>query len=231
MAHCASSGIRLANGSLNLSSKDIFDTLEAIGVTKHPLPRKAKSPTPDTALAPISSDILERFVREGPLSPEELDTVVRRFKKAVIERAGRRADASFGLFRRHDEAGRDDQSPQWHEQQDRGDRRRVAAAGHPARRASGLHPSAPCARVDFWPNQREICGRLRSESMTPARRLTDQSGSYPRSLEPSGTSARSSTAATTSTGCCCRSARKGCGPDDHLRGPALRLAVYRTRLA
>jgi len=49
--------------------------------------RKVKPSTPDTPLAPISSDILDRFVRAGPLAPEELEAVVRRFKKAVIERA------------------------------------------------------------------------------------------------------------------------------------------------
>ena len=30
---------------------------------------------------------LDQFVRQGPLSPEELDAAVRRFKKAIIERA------------------------------------------------------------------------------------------------------------------------------------------------
>src|SRR5216684_2915858 len=51
------------------------------------MPRKPKSSTPDTPLAPVSSDVLDQFVHQGPLTPEELDAVVRRFKKAVIERA------------------------------------------------------------------------------------------------------------------------------------------------
>ena len=51
------------------------------------MPRKAKRRMPDTPLAPVSSDVLDQFVHQGPLTPEELDAVVRRFKKAVIERA------------------------------------------------------------------------------------------------------------------------------------------------
>jgi transposase-like protein len=42
---------------------------------------------PDAALAAVPSDILDQFVRQGPISPEELDAAVRRFKKAIIERA------------------------------------------------------------------------------------------------------------------------------------------------
>jgi hypothetical protein len=34
---------------------------------------------------PVPSEILDQFVRQGPISPEELG--VRRFKKALIERA------------------------------------------------------------------------------------------------------------------------------------------------
>ena len=49
--------------------------------------RKRKSLTPDTPLAPVSAEILDQFVRQGPISPDELDAAVRRFKKAIIERA------------------------------------------------------------------------------------------------------------------------------------------------
>ncbi len=42
---------------------------------------------PDAPLAPVPSDILDQFVRQGPISVEELDAAVRRFKKAIIERA------------------------------------------------------------------------------------------------------------------------------------------------
>src|ERR671913_928321 len=49
--------------------------------------RKRKSLTPDTPLAPVPDEILDQFVRQGPISPEELDAAVRRFKKAIIERA------------------------------------------------------------------------------------------------------------------------------------------------
>jgi transposase-like protein len=49
--------------------------------------RKRKSLTPETPLAPVPEEILAQFVRQGPISTEELDAAVRRFKKAIIERA------------------------------------------------------------------------------------------------------------------------------------------------
>src|SRR5882672_1104904 len=48
--------------------------------------RKPKG-QPDAPLAPVPSEILDQFVRQGPLTPEELEAAVRRFKKAIIERA------------------------------------------------------------------------------------------------------------------------------------------------
>jgi putative transposase len=48
---------------------------------------KRKSLTSDTPLAPVPDEILDQFVRQGPISPDELDAAVRRFKKAIIERA------------------------------------------------------------------------------------------------------------------------------------------------
>jgi transposase-like protein len=39
------------------------------------------------SLAPIPSEILDHFVHQGPLSAAELEDGVRRFKKAIIERA------------------------------------------------------------------------------------------------------------------------------------------------
>ena len=51
------------------------------------MPRRPKAARPDASLAPIPDEILDQFVRQGPLTPEELDTAVRRFKKAIIERA------------------------------------------------------------------------------------------------------------------------------------------------
>src|SRR2546427_6653180 len=51
------------------------------------MPRRTKSSPSEAPLAPIPSEILDQFVRQGPLTPEELDAVVRRFKKAIIERA------------------------------------------------------------------------------------------------------------------------------------------------
>jgi transposase-like protein len=38
-------------------------------------------------LEPVPSEILDHFVGQGPITAEELETTVRRFKKAVIERA------------------------------------------------------------------------------------------------------------------------------------------------
>jgi len=51
------------------------------------MPRKRKTPPADPSLAPVPSEILDQFVRQGPLSHEELEAAVRRFKKAIIERA------------------------------------------------------------------------------------------------------------------------------------------------
>ena len=48
---------------------------------------KRKNLTPDAPLAPVPSEILDQFVQQGPLSHEELEAAVRRFKKAIIERA------------------------------------------------------------------------------------------------------------------------------------------------
>src|SRR5688572_21147433 len=49
--------------------------------------RRKRKDQPDAPLAPVPSEILDQFVGQGPLTPEELDAVVRRFKKAIIERA------------------------------------------------------------------------------------------------------------------------------------------------
>ena len=38
-------------------------------------------------LAPIPAEILDQFVRDGPLTAEEIETATRRLKKALIERA------------------------------------------------------------------------------------------------------------------------------------------------
>jgi putative transposase len=50
------------------------------------MPRKPKSSS-EAPLAPVPPEILDQFVRQGPITPEELDAAVRRFKKAIIERA------------------------------------------------------------------------------------------------------------------------------------------------
>jgi putative transposase len=48
---------------------------------------KRKARTPEAPLAPVPDEVLDAFVRPGPLSHAELDAAVRRFKKAIIERA------------------------------------------------------------------------------------------------------------------------------------------------
>ena len=48
------------------------------------MPRKPKTSTSGALLAPIPSEILDQFVRQGPLTPEELDEAVRRFKSLEI---------------------------------------------------------------------------------------------------------------------------------------------------
>jgi len=50
------------------------------------MPRKPKSTSTD-APAPVPAEILDQFVGQGPISHEELEAAVRRFKKAIIERA------------------------------------------------------------------------------------------------------------------------------------------------
>jgi transposase-like protein len=51
-----------------------------------PRPRR-KNLGRDAPLTPVPSEILDQFVRQRPLSAEALDGAVRRFKKALIERA------------------------------------------------------------------------------------------------------------------------------------------------
>ena len=51
------------------------------------MPRRRKTLMPDAPLTPVPAEILDQFVRQGPLSAEELEVAVRRFKKAIIERA------------------------------------------------------------------------------------------------------------------------------------------------
>jgi len=51
------------------------------------MPGKHRKRPKGPALEPVPSEILDHFVGQGPLTPEELELTVRRFKKAVIERA------------------------------------------------------------------------------------------------------------------------------------------------
>jgi len=51
------------------------------------MPRQRKAAASDTPLAPVPEEILNQFVRAGPLSAAEVEAAMRRFKKAVLERA------------------------------------------------------------------------------------------------------------------------------------------------
>lgn len=51
------------------------------------MPRRRKSTTSETPLAPVPADVLDQFAGQGPVSAAELEAAVRRFKKAIIERA------------------------------------------------------------------------------------------------------------------------------------------------
>lgn len=50
------------------------------------MPRRPR-PHDDPALKPVSAEILDQFVADGPLTAQEIDAAMRRFKKALIERA------------------------------------------------------------------------------------------------------------------------------------------------
>src|SRR5262245_59155323 len=50
------------------------------------MPRRRKTPD-DPALKPVASQILDEFVPDGILTAEDIDAAMRRFKKALIERA------------------------------------------------------------------------------------------------------------------------------------------------
>ena len=51
------------------------------------MPRTTKRPAGEAPPAPVPAEVLDQFVQQGPLTPEEVEAAVRRFKKAVIERA------------------------------------------------------------------------------------------------------------------------------------------------
>jgi transposase-like protein len=51
------------------------------------MPGKHRKRPNGPALEPVPSEILDHFVGQGPITAEELEATVRRFKKAIIERA------------------------------------------------------------------------------------------------------------------------------------------------
>jgi hypothetical protein len=66
--------------------------------------RKPKRERSEAPLAPVPSEILDQFVRQGPISHEELEAAVRRFKKAIIERALGGEHAPFRVCAGRDKA-------------------------------------------------------------------------------------------------------------------------------
>ena len=79
------------------------------------------------------------FVQQGPLTPEEVEAAVRRFKKAVIERALGAELRTTWVSAGH-QTGGDDQSPEWDERQDGPDRRRPVAHRIPRDRDGSFEP-------------------------------------------------------------------------------------------
>ena len=59
------------------------------------MPRKPKATAPDASLAPIPSEILDQFVRQGPLTPEELDAAMRRFRGRGFRFAGHQHSSCY----------------------------------------------------------------------------------------------------------------------------------------
>lgn len=52
------------------------------------MPRRPRNKTQEAELlAPVPVEVLDQFVREGPLTAAEVEAATRRFKKAIIERA------------------------------------------------------------------------------------------------------------------------------------------------
>jgi transposase-like protein len=51
------------------------------------MPRKPKTPRAAVTFPPVPAEILDQFVRAGPLSAADVEAATRRFKKALIERA------------------------------------------------------------------------------------------------------------------------------------------------
>ena len=108
------------------------------------MPRKRKALTPDAPLAPVPAEILDQFVRQGPM----LARGARRGGPPFQE-GDHRARARAASSRHHlgyppggDEAGRHDQSSQWDRRQDGADRRRPAGDRRAARSRGHLRAAA-----------------------------------------------------------------------------------------
>ena len=96
------------------------------------MPRKPKSSTSEAPLAPIPAEVLDQFVGQGPLTPDELDAVVRRFKKAIIERAlGGELTHHLGYAPGGRQAPGHDESSQRDQRKDGADRRWAVGARRP----------------------------------------------------------------------------------------------------
>jgi putative transposase len=86
------------------------------------MPRRRKDPA-DPALKPVAAKILDEFVHDGVLTAPEIDAAMRRFKKALIERAlGAELTHHLGYCARGAETGRRTQPPQRAHRQDGADR-------------------------------------------------------------------------------------------------------------
>jgi putative transposase len=97
------------------------------------MPHRASLSPCDPRVAPISWDLLDRFVPHGPLTPEELDRVVRRFREAVVERAG-----AAGLTASRDTAATDNRPPTQEASRGRAAVFGPRPIGKPERRFAGM---------------------------------------------------------------------------------------------
>ena len=105
------------------------------------MPRRRKEPD-DPALKPVAAKILDEFVHDGVLTVQDIDAAMRRFKKALIERAlGAELTHHLG-YPPGPEARRRDQSSQRQHRENGTDRRWHRRHRRPARSPGDVRAGA-----------------------------------------------------------------------------------------